>query len=42
VVTARREHCDFVLVRTLDQRSGWVAKTEIERMIPPAANPSPM
>jgi len=42
LVTARRKYGDFVLVRTLDQRSGWVAKTEIERIIPPAANPSPM
>lgn len=42
LVTARREHGDFVLVRTLDQRSGWVAKADVERVIPAAANPSPM
>jgi len=42
LVTTRREHGDFVLIRTLDQRSGWVARVEVERIIPPAANPSPM
>jgi hypothetical protein len=42
IVSARREHGDFVLVRTVDQRSGWVAKDEIERIIPASANLSPM
>lgn len=34
IVTAQREYGDFVLVRTPDQRSGWVSKTDIERVIP--------
>jgi hypothetical protein len=33
-VTAQREYGDFVLVRTLDQRSGWVSKGDVERVIP--------
>jgi hypothetical protein len=33
-VTAQREYGDFVLVRTLDQRSGWVSKSDVERVIP--------
>jgi hypothetical protein len=33
-VTAQREYGDFVLVRTLDQRSGWVSKNDVERVIP--------
>jgi len=40
LVTTKREHGDFFLVRTLDQRSGWVKKADVERVIPP--NPSPM
>ena len=40
-VTAQREYGDFVLVRTLDQRSGWVKKGDVERVIP-ATNLSPM
>ena len=32
-VTAQREYGDFVLVRTLDQRSGWVSKSDVERVI---------
>jgi hypothetical protein len=40
LVTTKREHGDFFLVRTLDQRSGWVKKTDLARVIP--ANPSPM
>jgi len=42
LVTERRAHGDFVHVRTLDQRSGWVAKAHVERIIPAEANPSPM
>jgi hypothetical protein len=42
LVTTRRAHGDFVLVRTLDQRSGWVARSAVERIIPPTAKPSPM
>jgi hypothetical protein len=42
LVTERRAHGDFVLVRTLDQRSGWVAKANVQRIIPAEANPSPM
>jgi hypothetical protein len=34
LVTAQREYGDFVLVRTLDQRSGWVSKNDVERIIP--------
>jgi hypothetical protein len=34
IVTAQREYGDFVLVRTLDQRSGWVKKADVERVIP--------
>ena len=34
IVTAQREYGDFVLVRTLDQRSGWVSKSEVDRVIP--------
>jgi hypothetical protein len=41
LVTAKREHGEFVLVRTLDQRSGWVNKGEVERIIP-KTNLSPM
>src|SRR5262249_4865783 len=33
-VTAQREYGDFVLVRTLDQRSGWVHKNDVDRVIP--------
>jgi uncharacterized protein YgiM (DUF1202 family) len=33
-VTAQREYGDFVLVRTLDKRSGWVSKSDVERVIP--------
>jgi hypothetical protein len=33
VVTAQRDYGDFVLVRTLDQRSGWVKKGDVERII---------
>jgi len=36
VVTAQREYGDFVLVRTPDQRSGWVKKSDVERIIPSA------
>jgi hypothetical protein len=42
LVTAKREYGDFVLVHTLDQRSGWVSKPEIERIIPATSNLSPM
>jgi hypothetical protein len=42
LVTARREHGDFILVSTPDRRSGWVARAEVERILPPAVNPSPM
>ncbi|HEV7390544.1 MAG TPA: hypothetical protein VGO08_02795 [Burkholderiales bacterium] len=41
LVTAKQEHGDFVFVRTLDQRSGWVNKSDVERVIP-TTNPSPM
>ena len=41
LVTAKREYGDFVLVRTLDQRSGWVNKSDLERVIP-KTNLSPM
>jgi len=34
IVTAQREYGDFVLVRTLDQRSGWVSKNDVDRVIP--------
>jgi uncharacterized protein YgiM (DUF1202 family) len=34
LVTAKREYGNFVLVRTLDQRSGWVNRSDIERVIP--------
>ncbi len=34
IVTVQREYGDFVLVRTLDQRSGWVKKGDVERVIP--------
>jgi hypothetical protein len=33
IVTAQREYGDFLLVRTLDQRSGWVSKSDVERVI---------
>src|SRR5215469_12601598 len=33
IVTAQREYGDFVLIRTLDQRSGWVSKNEVDRVI---------
>jgi hypothetical protein len=42
VVNARRDYGEFVLVRTLDQRSGWVKKSDLERIIPSATNLSPM
>jgi hypothetical protein len=41
LVTAKREYGDFVLVRTLDQRSGWVNKRDVEPVIP-TTNLSPM
>jgi len=34
IVTAQREYGDFVLVRALDQRSGWVSKNDVDRVIP--------
>jgi hypothetical protein len=34
IVTAHREYGDFVLIRTLDQRSGWVNKNDVDRVIP--------
>jgi hypothetical protein len=34
MVTAQREYGDFVLVRTSDQRSGWVSKSDVDRVIP--------
>ena len=34
IVTAQREYGDFVLVRTFDQRSGWVSKSDLDRVIP--------
>jgi hypothetical protein len=34
IVTAQREYGDFVLVRTFDQRSGWVSKSDVDRVIP--------
>jgi hypothetical protein len=34
LVTAQREYGNFVLVRTLDQRSGWVSKSDVDRVIP--------
>jgi hypothetical protein len=34
LVTAKREYGEFVLVWTLDQRSGWVNKSDLERVIP--------
>jgi len=34
IVAAEREFGDFVLVRTLDQRSGWVSKSDVDRIIP--------
>jgi len=42
LVTARREHGDFVLIRTLDERSGWVARADVERIIPGSADLSAM
>jgi hypothetical protein len=33
IVTAQREYGNFILVRTLDQRSGWVSKNDIDRVI---------
>ena len=42
LVTAKREYGDFILVHTLDQRSGWVSKPEVERIIPATSNLSPM
>jgi hypothetical protein len=41
LVTAKHEYGDFVFVRTLHQRSGWVNKTDLERVIP-RTNLSPM
>ena len=41
LVTVKREHGEFIFVRTLDQRSGWVNKIDLERILP-AANLSPM
>jgi hypothetical protein len=41
IVIAQRDYGDFVLVRTLDQRSGWVKKADVERVIP-ATDLSPM
>ena len=41
LVTAKHEYGEFVLVRTLDQRSGWVNKSDLERVIP-QTNLSPM
>ena len=41
LVTAKREYGEFVLVRTLDQRSGWVNKSDLKRVIP-QTNLSPM
>jgi len=41
IVTAQREYGDFVLVRTLDQRSGWLKKADVERVIP-TSDLSPM
>jgi hypothetical protein len=41
LVTAKREHGDFIFVRTLDLRSGWVNKSDLERIIP-TTNLSPM
>ena len=41
LVTAKREYGEFVLVRTLDQRSGWVNRSDLERVIP-ETNLSPM
>jgi len=34
IVTTQREYGDFVFVSTLDQRSGWVSKSDVERVIP--------
>jgi hypothetical protein len=34
IVTAQRGYGDFILVRTLDQRSGWVSKNDVDRVIP--------
>jgi hypothetical protein len=34
IVTAQRQYGDFVLIRTLDQRSGWVSKSDVDRVIP--------
>jgi hypothetical protein len=34
IVTAQREYGGFVLVRTLDQRSGWVSRSDVDRVIP--------
>src|SRR5262249_33861096 len=34
IVIAQREYGDFVLVRTLGQRSGWVSKRDVDRVIP--------
>jgi hypothetical protein len=33
IVTAQREYGDFVLIRTADKRSGWVSKSDVERVI---------
>lgn len=38
LVTARREHGGFVLVRTPDERSGWVARADVERILPGSAD----
>jgi hypothetical protein len=34
IVTAKKALRNFVLVRTSDGRSGWVARAQIERVIP--------
>ena len=34
IVTAKKELRNFVLVCTADGRSGWVARAQIERVIP--------
>jgi len=41
LVTVKRAHGEFILARTLDHRSGWVNKSDLERIIP-ATNLSPM
>ena len=39
-VEVRAEHQDFALVQTLTGRSGWVARADLSRVVPPSRNRS--